>query len=60
MAYSTFAAFLLSNIMWFKAIKLAGPNRAALYANLQPFLGAVFAVLVLSESMGALQIIGGA
>jgi drug/metabolite transporter (DMT)-like permease len=59
-AYSTFAAFLLSNVMWFKAIKLAGPNRAALYANLQPFLGAVFAVLILSESMGLLQIIGGA
>ncbi len=32
------------------------PNRASLYANLQPFLGAVFAVLVLSETMGSLQI----
>jgi drug/metabolite transporter (DMT)-like permease len=46
-------------VLWFKAIRIAGPNRAALYANLQPFLGAVFAVIVLSEPMGLLQIIGG-
>ena len=37
-----------------------GANRASLYANLQPFLGAAFAVLTLGETMGTLQIIGGA
>jgi drug/metabolite transporter (DMT)-like permease len=60
LAYSILAAFVLSNVLWFRAIERAGPNRAALYANLQPFLGALFAVAVLSESMGALQISGGA
>jgi drug/metabolite transporter (DMT)-like permease len=30
-----------------------------LYANLQPFLGAFFAVVVLSEKMGVIQIVGG-
>jgi drug/metabolite transporter (DMT)-like permease len=30
-----------------------------LYANLQPFLGAVFALLILSESMTAIQVGGG-
>jgi drug/metabolite transporter (DMT)-like permease len=59
LAYSMLGAFVLSNVLWFKAIRIAGPNRAALYANLQPFLGAVFAVIVLSEPMGLLQIIGG-
>ena len=49
--YSTLAAFVISNVTWFKAIGLAGANRASLYANLQPFLGAVFAVLVLSETL---------
>jgi drug/metabolite transporter (DMT)-like permease len=31
-----------------------------LYANLQPCLGAAFAVLTLGETMGTLQVIGGA
>jgi drug/metabolite transporter (DMT)-like permease len=30
-----------------------------LYANLQPFLGAFFALVVLSETMTALQVVGG-
>jgi drug/metabolite transporter (DMT)-like permease len=60
LAYSVLAAFVLSNVLWFNAIDRAGPNRAALYANLQPFLGALFAVAVLSESMSTLQIVGGA
>jgi drug/metabolite transporter (DMT)-like permease len=57
--YSTIAAFVISNVTWFTAIGRAGANRAALYGNLQPFLGAVFSVLVLSESLSALQIAGG-
>jgi drug/metabolite transporter (DMT)-like permease len=36
-----------------------GPSRAAIYTNLQPFLGAVFALLILSESMTSLQVAGG-
>ena len=60
LAYSTLAAFVISNVTWFKAIGQAGANRASLYANLQPFLGAVFAVLVLSETLSPLQIAGGA
>jgi drug/metabolite transporter (DMT)-like permease len=36
-----------------------GPSRASLYANLQPFLGALFALLLLSERMTALQAAGG-
>jgi drug/metabolite transporter (DMT)-like permease len=59
LVYSTLAAFVISNVTWFTAIGQAGANRAALYGNLQPFLGAVFAVLVLSESLSALQVAGG-
>jgi drug/metabolite transporter (DMT)-like permease len=58
-AYGLLLSFLLTNILWFKALDRVGPNRAALYANLQPFLGAAFAVLVLGETMGSLQILGG-
>jgi drug/metabolite transporter (DMT)-like permease len=49
----------LTNLLWFNSIEQVGPSRASLYANLQPFLGALFALLILSESITALQVGGG-
>jgi drug/metabolite transporter (DMT)-like permease len=49
----------LTNLLWFNSIEQVGPSRASLYANLQPFLGAIFALLILSESITALQVGGG-
>jgi drug/metabolite transporter (DMT)-like permease len=49
----------LTNLLWFNSIERVGPSRASMYANLQPFLGAIFALLILSESITALQIGGG-
>jgi drug/metabolite transporter (DMT)-like permease len=57
--YSLFFSLVFTNIMWFTAIDRVGAARASLYANLQPFLGAFFAVVVLSEKMGVIQIVGG-
>jgi drug/metabolite transporter (DMT)-like permease len=45
--------------MWFLAVARVGAARASIYANLQPFLGAVFALLLLSEDMAPLQWAGG-
>jgi drug/metabolite transporter (DMT)-like permease len=45
-------------LLWFKVIGRVGPGRAALYLNLQPLLGVVFALLILSESLKPLQIAG--
>jgi drug/metabolite transporter (DMT)-like permease len=59
LAYSMILSFVVTNVLWFKAIHKVGANRASVYANLQPFLGAIFAVLVLSETMSWLQVIGG-
>ena len=50
---------VITNVLWFTAIDRVGPSRASLYANLQPFLGALFALLLLSEKMTALQAAGG-
>ena len=36
-----------------------GANRATLAANLEPFVAAVLAVILLSEPLGLLQIMGG-
>jgi drug/metabolite transporter (DMT)-like permease len=58
--YSLFFSLVFTNIMWFTAIDRVGAARSSLYANLQPFLGAFFALVVLSEEMGVLQIVGGA
>lgn len=57
--YSSLASIVLGNVFWSTAIGRVGAGRSALYANLQPFLGAVFALLVLSEGFGTLQLIGG-
>jgi drug/metabolite transporter (DMT)-like permease len=59
-AYTILFTYVLGNVLWFVAIGQVGANRASLYANLQPFLGAAFAVLTLGETMGTLQVIGGA
>jgi drug/metabolite transporter (DMT)-like permease len=50
---------VITNILWFTALHHVGPSRSSLYANLQPFLGAVFALLILSERMTPLQVAGG-
>jgi drug/metabolite transporter (DMT)-like permease len=60
LAYTILLSYVLGNALWFTAIHRVGANRASLYANLQPFLGAAFAVLTLGETMGVLQLAGGA
>jgi drug/metabolite transporter (DMT)-like permease len=50
----------LTNILWFTAIDRVGPSRATLVANLQPFLAALFAVVLLSETITVVQVLGGA
>jgi drug/metabolite transporter (DMT)-like permease len=57
--YGSLAAVGLGNLLWFKVIDRVGPGRAAVYLNLQPFLGAVFALVVLSESLKPIQVAGG-
>ena len=57
--FAVVAPLFVTNLLWFNAIDRVGPSRAALYTNLQPFLGAVFALLILSESMTGIQVAGG-
>src|SRR6266542_1358225 len=49
----------LTNVLYFTAIHRVGPSRATLFANLQPFVAAVFAFLILSEHLHWLQLVGG-
>jgi drug/metabolite transporter (DMT)-like permease len=56
---ATLGPLVLTNVLWFRSIHRIGANRATLAANLQPFVAAVLAVILLSEPLSALQIAGG-
>jgi drug/metabolite transporter (DMT)-like permease len=58
-AFAVLGPLVLTNFLWFTAIERVGPSRATLVTNLQPFLAAIFAVVLLSEELGWLQIAGG-
>ena len=58
--YSTIFPLVVTNVLYFTALPRVGAARATLFMYLQPFLGALFAALLLGEEIGALQIAGGA
>jgi drug/metabolite transporter (DMT)-like permease len=58
-AFAVLGPLVTTNLLWFTAIDRVGPSRASLFANLQPFLAAIVALVVLSESISALQVAGG-
>jgi drug/metabolite transporter (DMT)-like permease len=57
--FAVIGPLVVANLFWFSAISRVGPSHAAVFANLQPFLGAIFALLILGESIGRLEIVGG-
>lgn len=58
-AFAVLGPLVLTNLLWFTAIDRVGPSRASLFANLQPFLAAIVALIVLSEKISTLQVAGG-
>jgi len=58
-AYAVIGPLFLTNILWFTSIDRVGASRASLFANLQPFFAVFFALILLSESLDALEIAGG-
>ena len=57
--FAVVGPLVVTNVLWFTAIDRVGPSRATLVANMQPFIAAVFAVVLLSETITAVQILGG-
>jgi drug/metabolite transporter (DMT)-like permease len=57
--YGAVVAYVLATAIWLVAIRRIGATRASLYQNLQPFLGALFALVLLSEPISVLEIVGG-
>lgn len=59
LAFAVLGPLVLTNVLWFTAINRVGPSRATLYVNLQPFLAAIFALVILSEELTLVQVAGG-
>ncbi len=57
--YAVIGPLFLTNILWFTAVDRVGAPRAAIFNNIQPFFGVLFALLILSESIHGLEIVGG-
>jgi drug/metabolite transporter (DMT)-like permease len=59
MVFAIVGPLVVTNVLWFRSVHRIGANRATLAANLEPFVAAVLAVILLSEPLGVLQIMGG-
>lgn len=57
--FATLGPLVVTNILWFKSLDRIGPSRATLATNLQPFVAAVLAVVLLGERINAVQVAGG-
>jgi drug/metabolite transporter (DMT)-like permease len=58
-AFAVLGPLVTTNLLWFTAIDRVGPSRAALFANLQPFLAAIVALVLLHEKITLVQVAGG-
>jgi drug/metabolite transporter (DMT)-like permease len=58
-AFAVLGPLVITNLLWFTAIDRVGPSRASLFANLQPFLAALIALVLLSEPITTVQVVGG-
>jgi drug/metabolite transporter (DMT)-like permease len=60
LVFATLGPLVTTNILWFRSLDRIGPSRATLAANLQPFLAAAIAVVLLGESLDPVELGGGA
>lgn len=60
LVYLILATGVVTNLLYVTAMGRIGASRAAIYRYLQSFLGVLFAVLLLGERVGVIQLIGGA
>jgi drug/metabolite transporter (DMT)-like permease len=58
-AFAVLGPLVVTTVLWFRTLDRIGAARATLAANLHPFIAAVFAVILLSESMTLVQVAGG-
>lgn len=57
--FAVIGPLVITNVLWFKSLDRIGPSRATLATNLQPFVAALFAVVLLGELINSVQVVGG-
>jgi drug/metabolite transporter (DMT)-like permease len=57
--YAGVAGISVTNILYFTGVQRVGPSRAAIYTYLEPFLGVLFAVVLLNDRVTMAQVAGG-
>jgi drug/metabolite transporter (DMT)-like permease len=63
--YGGLAGLVVAYLLWYRGVKVLGPTRTHLYANLQPFIALLVAWITLGETpslsqgIGAATIVGG-
>jgi drug/metabolite transporter (DMT)-like permease len=60
LVFATLGPLVVTNVLWFRSLDRIGPARATLASNLQPFVAALIAVVLLSEPLEVVQVAGGA
>jgi drug/metabolite transporter (DMT)-like permease len=58
-AFAVLGPLVVTTVLWFRTLDRIGAARATLAANLHPFVAALFAVILLSETMTLVQVAGG-
>ena len=58
LAYSGFFALVIAYLFWYAGVRVLGPTRTAMYANLQPIFAVAVASLVLGEVITGWQVAG--
>lgn len=49
----------LAHIWWYRAVNVVGASVSAIFINVQPVVGVVLAFLILGETIGVWQVVGG-
>ena len=57
--YSAIFPLVVTNVLYFRSLRRIGASRATLYMYLQPFLGVMFAAILIGEQVTAVQVLGG-
>ena len=57
-AYAGLAALVLAYLFWYRGVRVIGPTRTAMYANLQPAIAMVIAWLAFGDRPGVVQLAG--
>lgn len=57
-AYSGLGALVLAYLFWYRGVRVIGPTRTAMYANLQPAIAILIAWMAFGDRPGVVQIAG--